>query len=98
MSGLASDPTGAPDPAAYARRDLSRALQRARIAIAWERLWPSLARLLTVAGLFLAASWAGAWIALPTALRVAGLVLFAVLGLVALFPVVRFSWPSREDA
>ncbi|RTL53535.1 MAG: TIGR02302 family protein [Bradyrhizobiaceae bacterium] len=98
MSGQASDPSGVSEAAATARRDLSRALYRARISIAWERLWPSLARLLTVFGFFLAASWAGAWISLPTALRIAGLVLFAALGLAALFPLIRFRWPTRDDA
>jgi uncharacterized protein (TIGR02302 family) len=98
VSGPASDPSGASNPEAGARRDIARALRRARIAIAWERLWPSLARLLTVAGLFLAVSWAGAWIALPFVLRAAGLVLFAVLGLVVLVPLVRFRWPTRDEA
>src|SRR5665213_2546047 len=45
------------DPDAVARLKLTRALQRARYAIAWERCWPHLARLLTVAGLFLVVSW-----------------------------------------
>jgi hypothetical protein len=42
-----------------ARLKLKEALQRARLAIAWERAWPPLARLLTVIGLFLVVSWAG---------------------------------------
>ncbi|MBX9709452.1 MAG: DUF4175 domain-containing protein, partial [Xanthobacteraceae bacterium] len=98
MSGPASDPTGASDPEANTRREIARALRRARIAIAWERLWPALARLLTVAGLFLAVAWAGAWIALPSILRATGLALFIVLGVAALAPLVRFRWPTREDA
>jgi len=77
---------------------IARAVQRAQLAIAWERLWPSLARLLTVAGLFLAASWAGVWMVAPFVLRIAGVAIFAVAGLAALVPLVRFRWPSREEA
>ncbi|CAM5310790.1 TIGR02302 family protein OS=Afipia felis OX=1035 GN=NCTC12722_00830 PE=4 SV=1 [Afipia felis] len=77
---------------------IARAVQRAQLAIAWERLWPSLARALTVAGLFLAASWAGAWTWVPFALRVAGVAAFAVAGIAALAPLVRFRWPDREEA
>jgi len=77
---------------------IARAVQRAQLAIAWERLWPSLARLLTVAGLFLAASWAGAWAAAPFVLRIAGVAIFAIAGLASLVPLVRFRWPSRDEA
>ena len=48
---------------------LAQALQRARIAIAWERSWPHLGRLLSVVGLFLVASWAGLWLMLPSVAR-----------------------------
>ena len=68
------------------------------MAIAWERLWPGLARLLTVAGLFLAVSWAGAWVTLPMVVRAAGIVLFIALAIAALLPWLRFRWPTREDA
>ncbi len=76
---------------------LTQALQRAKYAIAWERSWPHLARLLTVVGLFLVVSWAGLWLALPFVARAIGLGLFVVLALGALFPLVRFRWPSREE-
>ncbi len=77
---------------------IARAVQRAQLAIAWERLWPSLARLLTVAGLFLAASWAGVWMAAPFALRIVGVAIFAIAGLASLVPLVRFRWPTRDEA
>jgi uncharacterized protein (TIGR02302 family) len=80
------------------RLRLAEALQRAKYAIAWERSWPYLARLLTVAGLFLVVSWAGLWLALPFAARAIGLGLFVLLALAALFPLLRFRWPSREEA
>ena len=98
MSGDSPDPS-APSrhPDAAARLQLTQALQRAKYAIAWERLWPHLARLLTVTGLFLVVSWVGLWLALPFVARAVGLVLFVLLALGALFPLVRFRWPSREE-
>ena len=98
MSGAAPDPTEpSRDPGANSRLQLSQALQRAKYAIAWERSWPHLARLLTVAGLFLVVSWAGLWLALPFVARAVGLGLFALAALGALFPLLRFRWPSREE-
>jgi uncharacterized protein (TIGR02302 family) len=86
-----------PDPDAASKLQLTQALQRARIAIAWERGWPHLARLLCIVGLFLVASWTGLWLALPFVARAIGLVLFVLLALAALFPLLKFRWPSRED-
>ncbi len=94
-----------PDPSeqargadAVARLKLTQALQRAKYAIAWERGWPHLARLLTVIGLFLVVSWAGLWLALPFLARAIGLGLFVLLALAAASPLIRFRWPSREQA
>ncbi|SDT07026.1 TIGR02302 family protein [Bradyrhizobium canariense] len=99
MSGATPDsPQPARDPDAAARLQLTQALQRAKYAIAWERGWPHLARLLTVVGLFLVVSWAGLWLALPFIARAIGLGLFVLLALGALFPLIRFRWPSREEA
>jgi len=64
----------------------------------WERLLAHLARLLSVIGLFLVVSWAGLWLALPFVARAIGLGLFVLAALGALFPMVRFRWPSREAA
>jgi uncharacterized protein (TIGR02302 family) len=99
LSGATPDPSEpARNPDAASRLQLTQALQRAKYAIAWERSWPSLARLLTVAGLFLVVSWAGLWLALPFVARAIGLTLFLALALAALFPLLRFRWPSREQA
>lgn len=99
MSGAIPDPSEpAREPDAVSRLQLAQALQRAKYAIAWERSWPHLARLLTVIGLFLAVSWVGLWLALPFVARAIGLGLFALLALGALFPLVRFRWPSREES
>jgi uncharacterized protein (TIGR02302 family) len=98
LSGATPDPSQpAPTPDAVSRLKLAQALQRARYAIAWERSWPHLARLLTVIGLFLAVSWAGLWLALPFVARAIGLGLFVLAALGALFPLVRFRWPGREE-
>jgi uncharacterized protein (TIGR02302 family) len=91
-------PEPAREPDAVARLQLTQALQRAKYAIAWERAWPGLARLLSVVGLFLVVSWAGLWLALPFVARVVGIALFAALTLGALFPLIRFRWPAREEA
>ena len=99
MSGSPPDlPQPAREPDAVARLQLTQALQRATYAIAWERAWPGLARLLSVVGLFLVASWAGLWLALPFVARVVGVGLFGLLALGALLPLIRFRWPTREAA
>ncbi|TFV45311.1 TIGR02302 family protein [Bradyrhizobium niftali] len=98
MNGVTPDPSDPiRDGDALPRLKLAQALDRARYAIAWERAWPNLARLLTVVGLFLALSWAGLWLALPFLARAIGLVVFAGVAIAALFPLVRFRWPSREE-
>jgi uncharacterized protein (TIGR02302 family) len=99
LSGATPDsPEPVRDAQAVSRLRLMQAVQRAQYAIAWERSWPHLARLLTVVGLFLVASWAGLWLALPFVARAIGLGLFALAALGALFPLLRFRWPSREAA
>src|SRR4051794_39898838 len=90
-------PKPAREPDSVARLHLTQALQRAQYAIAWERGWPILARLLTIVGLFLVVSWAGLWLALPFLARVAGIVLFVALAAAALFPLLRYRWPTREE-
>jgi uncharacterized protein (TIGR02302 family) len=85
-------------PDAASRLQLAQALRRAEYAIAWERSWPHLARLCTVVGLFLAVSWAGLWLALPFVARAIGLGVFVALALAALFPLLWFRWPSRQQA
>ena len=81
MSGATPDPSEPPgSPDAVSRLQLTQALQRAKYAIAWERSWPHLARLLTVVGLFMVVSWAGLWLALPFVARAIGLGLFALIG------------------
>ena len=77
---------------------LRTALVRARWAIFWERLWPSLAGIATVLGLFLAASWFGLWLMLPAIGRAIGLSLFVLLALASLYPLIRLRWPAEAEA
>ena len=84
------------DPAA--KLQLAQALWRARLAIGWERFWPHLARVATLAGLFLCVSWLGTWLVLPFVGRAIGLAIFAVLTIAALVPALWFRWPTRADA
>ena len=99
MTGPIPDPfERIPDAESARQLQLAQAIQRARLALAWERGWPHLARLLTVIGLFLAASWAGLWVAFPFTVRVIAFAGFVLLALAALAPAIRFRWPTREDA
>jgi uncharacterized protein (TIGR02302 family) len=99
LNGVTPDPS---DPIrnsdALSRLKLAQALDRATYAIAWERAWPNLARLLTVVGLFLVVSWAGLWLVLPFIARTIGLVVFAGIAIAVLLPMIRFRWPSRDEA
>jgi uncharacterized protein (TIGR02302 family) len=63
----------------------------------WERLWPALAALATVGGLFLAFSWAGLWLALPPLARAIGLFVFVVSAAAAALPLVILRLPSIYD-
>ena len=76
---------------------LVRALRRARWTIFWERLWPALASIATVIGLFLALSWLGLWLWLPPAGRAIGLGIFFLLTAAAFAPVLMLRVPSRVE-
>src|SRR5712691_8408511 len=76
---------------------LSRALDRARWSILWERLWPALATVATAVGLFLAVSWIGLWLWLPPIGRAIGLGVFFLLTAAAFAPLLMVRMPSRYD-
>jgi uncharacterized protein (TIGR02302 family) len=98
LNGVSPDPTKpAREPDVAARLHLTQALQRAQYAIAWERAWPGFARFLCVVGLFLVVSWAGLWLGLPFPARAIGISLFVLVALAALFPLLWFRWPTREE-
>jgi uncharacterized protein (TIGR02302 family) len=81
-----------------ARSQLGAAVRRARWTIFWEQLWPALARLAAVIGLFLAASWLGVWLTLPPLARAVGLAAFAILALGAVIPFLSLQRPAAADA
>ena len=76
---------------------LAHALRRARGSLLWERLWPALASVAVVLGLFLAFSWAGLWLILPPLARAIGLIIFGLLLLVAALPLAILRLPSVND-
>jgi uncharacterized protein (TIGR02302 family) len=76
---------------------LARALRRARGGLLWEGLWPALASVAIVLGLFLAFSWAGLWLMLPPLARAIGLCIFGVLLLLACVPLAVLRLPSIND-
>ncbi|MBV9137938.1 MAG: DUF4175 family protein, partial [Hyphomicrobiales bacterium] len=80
--------TSAPQDASL-ERGLSRLSRRAGFALWWERIWPALVPVLSVAALFVAASWLGAFSALPSVTRLALLAAFGVAGLASLVPLAR---------
>ena len=84
--------------ASAANAPLAAALKRARWTILWERLWPPLAALATVCGLFLAVSWLGLWLWVPPLARAAGLLIFAALAAAAAIPFVFVRMPGAADA
>ena len=84
-------------PEQTARHLLARALTRARGSLLWERLWPALAALATVLGLFLAFSWAGLWLVLPPLARAIGLFIFAIATVASALPLLILRLPSVRD-
>ena len=76
---------------------LARALRRARWTIFWERLWPALASIASVFGLFLAVSWLGLWLWLPAIGRAIGLGVFFLLTAAAFAPLLMLRVPSRIE-
>ena len=94
MDGLNEQPDDRKLPT---RALLARALQRARGSLLWERLWPALATLATVAGVFLALSWAGLWIVLPPLGRAIGLIIFFIISAAAAVPLLMLRLPSEND-
>jgi uncharacterized protein (TIGR02302 family) len=71
---------------------------KAKLALAWERVWPSLAGILVCIALFVSCSWLGLWLVLPGSLRMIGVGFFLLAILFALVPLFRTNWPSRRDA
>ncbi|HUL87308.1 MAG TPA: TIGR02302 family protein [Pseudolabrys sp.] len=73
------------------------ALRRARGSLLWERLWPALAAVAMVTGLFLAFSWAGLWLVLPPLARAIGLFLFLIAIAASALPLFILRLPTVYD-
>ncbi len=99
MTETSSSPPAPPHRGAdtAARSQLGTALRRARWTIFWERLWPALATLATVIGLFLAVSWLGLWLWLPPLGRAAMMLAFAAVTLAAAFRFTGLRMPAAAD-
>ena len=83
---------------AAVRSLLGAPLRRAHWTIVWERLWPTLATLITAIGLFLTLSWLGLWLWMPPLGRAAAVAAFAIAtaGLMLRFASLRP--PAAADA
>lgn len=89
--------TPSDDPAADdASRRLARLRLRAGAALWWERLWPRLAALASLAALFVALAWFGLFLVAPVWARVGLLGAFALAGLAILFEAARGARPPGE--
>jgi uncharacterized protein (TIGR02302 family) len=77
---------------------LGRKLRHARMALLWEQIWPPLAAILTLIGLFLSLSWLGLWLWLPPLGRAIGVLAFALVALTALWRLVRLQVPGEAEA
>ena len=77
---------------------LDRVVHHARMALLWEQIWPPLAAILTLLGLFLTVSWLGLWLVLPPIGRPVGVALFAAAACAALWRLVRVRLPDHAEA
>lgn len=89
-----------PAPAAEdeARARLDALVSRARLVLAWERVWPSLVAVGVVLAGFLALSFAGLWLVVPVYARIVGVFVTAVLLGLAGRSLLAFRWPGRAEA
>ncbi|MBV1706989.1 MAG: TIGR02302 family protein [Hyphomicrobiales bacterium] len=76
---------------------LRRAARQAAGVLMWEQLWPVLAALLVLAGLFFSLSYAGLWLMLPRLGRIIGVVAFGFTGLAILVQGARLRWPGTPE-
>ena len=76
---------------------LHRAARWAGVVLLWEQVWPVLAALLVLAGLFFALSYAGLWLILPRLGRIIGVMAFAGAALALVAWGVRLRWPGTPE-
>jgi uncharacterized protein (TIGR02302 family) len=77
---------------------LERAIRRARLAMASERIWPRIVPVLSIVGLYVVLSWLGYWRLGGDYLRAGTLGVLALALLVSLIQLFRIPLPKRLEA
>ena len=77
---------------------IERAVQRARLVLFWEMLWPRLAPLLVLAAFFVGLSWLGVWREVGDLVRIAILAFFAAGAAVIVYRGIGMRSPRRAAA
>ena len=93
-----SHTSSVPPGEAEARRRIEGAIFRARMVLLWESVWPVLAAVLTLAGLFAIVSWFGLWRVVSDPVRIAVLVAFALGAVFLAVRAFRLRAPARAAA
>ncbi|MGL4291882.1 MAG: TIGR02302 family protein [Phreatobacter sp.] len=77
---------------------LGHTIDRARLVILWERVWPRLVLFLGIFGGVLAVSWLGFWQVVPYWARFGGVVFVLGLLILAAWPLLTIRRPTDQDA
>ncbi len=91
-------PTGQTPDEAAARRRIESAIFRARLVLLWESVWPVVAPILVLAGLFAIVSWFGLWRVVSDPVRIAILVGFGLAAVYLVVRAFRLRAPARTAA
>jgi uncharacterized protein (TIGR02302 family) len=81
-----------------ARQRIESAVLRARLVLLWEQVWPVVAPLLVLAGLFAIVSWFGLWRVVSDPVRIAILAAFALGAVYLVLRAFRLRAPARAAA
>jgi uncharacterized protein (TIGR02302 family) len=77
---------------------LGHAIDRAKLVILWERVWPRLVLFLGIFGCVLAVSWLGFWQVVPYWGRFGGVVFVLALLFIAALPLLTIRRPTEQEA
>jgi uncharacterized protein (TIGR02302 family) len=77
---------------------LAHAMDRAKLVILWERVWPRLVLFLAIFGGVLAVSWLGFWQVVPYWARFGGVLFVLALLFLAAWPLLTIRRPSDQEA
>ncbi len=92
------DARGDPGIEARTRVRIERAISRARLVLLWESVWPVLAPLLVLAGVFAIVSWFGLWRVVSDPVRFVILAGFALAAVYLALHFFRLARPARSAA